>query len=252
MNAVMKHEDVEVLDAMPSQALVVTDNPYMAMAQQALALGKVEQLDKLIDMQFKWDAEQARKAFIAAMAAFKSSPLLITKDKENKQYSSMYTTLGNLVNTASEVMAQHGLTADWNIEQADKLIRVTCILSHEAGHSKSVTLESAPDTSGAKNTIQQIKSTVTYLRGATFEAVTGLASQEKAGINRDDDGNGASDPISEKDLAWITAVKPLQDYPAYVAMKKEMLADYGGKPDLVPMTVRTAFNRVAELTKPKD
>ena len=194
MNAQLQEiHDGEVLDEMPrTQALAVSDNPYMAMAQQALALGKVEQLDKLIDMQFKWDAEQARKAFIAAMAAFKSSPLLITKDKENKQYNSMYTTLGNLVNTASEVMAHHGLSADWNIEQADKLVRVTCILSHEAGHSKSVTLESAPDTSGAKNTIQQIKSTVTYLRGATFEAVTGLASQEKAGVNRDDDGNGAS------------------------------------------------------------
>lgn len=191
MNAVMKHEDVELLDAMPSQALAPTDNPYMAMASRALELGKVEQLDKLLDLQFKWEAEQARKAFHTAMAAFKESPLVITKDKENKQYNSMYTTLGNLVNTASEAMAPFGLSADWNIEQNEKLIKVTCVLSHAAGFSKSVTLEAAPDTSGQKNSIQQIKSTVTYLRGATFEAVTGLASQERAGINRDDDGNGA-------------------------------------------------------------
>lgn len=194
MNAQIKEVSGEVLDSMPANqphALAVADNPYMAMASRALELGKVEQLDKLLDLQFRWEAEQARKAFHTAMAAFKESPLLITKDKENKQYSSMYTTLGNLVNTASEAMAPFGLSADWNIEQGEKVIKVTCTLSHAAGFSKSVTLESPPDTSGAKNSIQQIKSTVTYLRGATFEAVTGLASQESAGINPADDGNGA-------------------------------------------------------------
>ncbi|WP_241085163.1 hypothetical protein [Candidatus Vondammii sp. HM_W22] len=42
--------------------------------------------------------------------------------------------------------------------------------------------------SGSKNPIQQIKSTITYLKIATYEAVTGIASTEG---NVDDDGNGS-------------------------------------------------------------
>lgn len=199
----MSNEPIQgvVLDAMPSQQIAVTENPFERMSLLALETGRVEQMDKLLDLQFKWDAEQARKAFNVAMAAFKSSPVLITKDKENKQYNSMYTTLGNLVNTASEAMAPFGLSADWEIEQSDKEIRVTCVLSHSAGHSKRVSLKAMPDTSGAKNLIQQIKSTVTYLRGATFEAVTGLASSESAGINPSDDGNGHGKPAKQNDDA---------------------------------------------------
>lgn len=198
MNTGVEEVSGEVLDQMPApvqQALAVArENPYMQMASRALELGKVDEMSKLLDLQFKWEGEQARKSYIAAMAAFKSSPLVITKDKENKQYNSMYTTLGNLINTASEAMAPFGLSADFDVEQSEKIIKVTCTLSHQDGYTKSVTLEGAPDTSGAKNSIQQIKSTVTYLRGATFEAVTGLASQERAGINPADDGNGAGRP----------------------------------------------------------
>lgn len=198
MNTQAEEVSGEVLDKMPApvqQAIAVArENPYMQMASRALELGKVDEMSKLLDLQFKWEGEQARKSYIAAMAAFKSSPLVITKDKENKQYNSMYTTLGNLINTASEAMAPFGLSADFDVEQSEKIIKVTCTLSHQDGYTKSVTLEGAPDTSGAKNSIQQIKSTVTYLRGATFEAVTGLASQEKAGINPSDDGNGAGRP----------------------------------------------------------
>lgn len=212
MNQEVEEVSGEVMDSMPpAQTLVTTDNPYMVMASRALELGKVDEMSKLLDLQFKWENEQARKAYIAAMAAFKRSPLVITKDKENKQYGSMYTTLGNLINTGSEAMAPFGLNADFNVEQSDKIIKVTCTLSHEAGFTKSVTMEGAPDNSGAKNSIQQIKSTVTYLRGATFEAVTGLASQEKAGINPADDGNGAGkgkpqQPTAEQKAAQRKAV----------------------------------------------
>ena len=45
-----------------------------------------------------------------------------------------------------------------------------------------------PDDSGKKNPLQQIKSTITYLEIATFEAVTGIAASDAG----DDDGNGTA------------------------------------------------------------
>jgi hypothetical protein len=249
--------DVEVVDTTPvvgqQTAMVSTADPYMGMAQMAMSQGKIAEMKELLAMKREWDAEEARKAFTAAMAAFKKKGLVVGKDKENKQYGSMYTTLGNLVNTASAVMAEFGLTVDWDIDQSSSTIKVTCVLEHEAGHSKRVTMIAEPDKSGAKNPIQQVKSAVTYLRGATFEAVTGIATSESAGINRDDDGNGFGEPeLPAKDSAWIDSVKVLTDYPAYLEMKKKMLADYGGKADQIPNAVRDAFNRVAEATKPRD
>jgi hypothetical protein len=57
-------------------------------------------------------------------------------------------------------------------------------------------LSSPPDTSGAKNPLQQIKSAITYLEGATFQAITGIVASDE-----DDDGNGfkPKDPVQAPD-----------------------------------------------------
>ena len=153
-------------------------------------------IEKMMALQERNDANNARKAFYAAVADFKENPPEVLKDKENSQFSknnkkAMYVSLGNLVKTVNPALGAHGLSASWAIEQGAEMVKVSCKLSHKLGHSEQVTMEAPPDASGgnAKNPIQQIKSTVTYLRGATFEAVTGLAAID--GVNLDDDGNGA-------------------------------------------------------------
>ncbi len=188
------------LQAAPSQE-VTQRQPLtpMEMLSKAMTDGmSVEILERLMTLNERWEAGQARKAFIEAKAAFKAEAPKITKDKENKQFSSSYTSIGNLVTTASEILAKHGLDARWDFEQTDKTVKVTCVLSHYAGHSESVALSAPPDTSGAKNPIQQIKSTITYLKIATFEGVTGLASNE---ANADDDGNASGQkPITAEQV----------------------------------------------------
>ena len=205
----------EVLDNMPAvqsapqQQMVATSDPYMGMAQMAMSQGKIAEMKELLAMKREWDAEEARKLFISAMAKFKAKGLIVGKDKENKQYGSMYTTLGNLVNTASGIMAEFGLSIDWEPDHSKQgQIGITCTLSHEAGHKKSVTMHAEPDKSGAKNPIQQMKSAATYLRGLTFELVTGIATSESAGVNQDDDGNGTAGYDSS---AWLDAIRDAAD-----------------------------------------
>lgn len=160
----------------------------MDMIANAVASGAgIDMLERLMALQERYEAAQAKKAFIEAKAAFKSENVIVTKDKDNKQYNSKYASIGNLVNTVNATLAKHGLDAAWEIDQGEK-ITVTCVLSHRDGHSVRVSMSANPDTSGQKNPIQQIKSAVTYLRVATFEAVTGIATNEG---NADDDGNGA-------------------------------------------------------------
>lgn len=161
----------------------------MSMLQSARSQGaSLEQMQQLMEMQFKWEENEARKAYFKAVAEFKMEQIVVSKDKKNSQYGSRYTGKGNLVNTVNPILAKYGLSANWSIDQSGG-ITVTCVLSHSQGHSEQVTMSAPPDKSGAKNPIQEIKSTKTYLEIATYESVTGVASFDDPG---DNDGNGAT------------------------------------------------------------
>ena len=190
--------EMKVIDKrFQEEALVPVSASPNAVVIMAMQKGYTPELiEKMMALQERNDANEARKAYYQAVADFKMNPPKILKDKENSQFSradkkSMYVSLGNLVQTVNPALGQHGLSASWEINQAEKLVKVSCKLSHRLGHSETVTMEAPPDVSGgnAKNPIQQIKSTITYLRAATFEAVTGLAATDDA--NTDDDGNGS-------------------------------------------------------------
>lgn len=192
-----------------SALATITQTPVaitpMEMLNSAITRGdSLDKLERLMDLNDRWEKAQAKKAFIEAKAAFKASAPVITKDKTNNQYNSRYASIGSVVNAVNEALSKHGLDADWQFDQSNG-IRVTCILTHVAGHSESVSLVGTPDTSGAKNPLQQIKSTLTYLKLATFEAVTGIATKEG---NRDDDGNasGVASFISDEQVEELTAL----------------------------------------------
>ena len=192
-----------------STLATITQTPVaitpMEMLNSAITRGdSLDKLERLMDLNDRWEKAQAKKAFIEAKAAFKASAPVITKDKTNNQYNSRYASIGSVVNAVNEALSKHGLDADWQFDQSNG-IRVTCILTHVAGHSESVSLVGTPDTSGAKNPLQQIKSTLTYLKLATFEAVTGIATKEG---NRDDDGNasGVASFISDEQVEELTAL----------------------------------------------
>ena len=165
-------------------------------------------IEKMMELEEKRFREEARRAFYEAVADFKKNPPEVLKDKENSQFSrgdkkAMYSSLGNLVKAVNPALGSHGLSASWELAQTDKMIKVTCRLAHRMGHTEAVTLEGPPDDSGgnAKNAIQKIKSTITYLRAATFEAVTGIAATDEA--NLDDDGNGAVEYITSEQVKQL-------------------------------------------------
>lgn len=235
----------------PRQQLPTVTTPSHLLAMAVEQGADLDKLTKLMDLQERWESGEARKAFTVAMTGFKSEPMEILK-KKNVSFSGTsynHAELSDITEAIGPALSKHSLSYRWDIRQdSANSITVDCILTHIAGHSECVTMSAPPDDSGKKNKIQQIASSTTYLQRYTLLAVTGMSTK-----GMDDDGRGyEEEAIPSKDQEWIDKVTPLDDYPKYVAMKKEMLADYGGKPDAIPMAVRTAFNRVAEKTKPKD
>lgn len=158
----------------------------MAAVKQGIAL---EQVEKMMDLQERWEQREAEKAFNDAMAAFKSEAVEIIKSKTVSYNSTSYAheELYDIVEAVGPALSKHGFAWGWKTEQEGGQIRVTCVLKHKHGHSESVSLQSPPDNSGGKNSIQAIGSTVTYLERYTLRAITGVASK-----GQDDDGYGAT------------------------------------------------------------
>jgi hypothetical protein len=173
----------------------------------------VDKLAQLLELQERWQANQARQAYNAAMAKFKQRPPKITKNKHVKFDDTEYdhATLDHVVGAITETLSAVGISHKWKMSQSPE-IAVTCVLSHEMGYSDETTLKAGPDTSGSKNSIQAIGSTVTYLQRYTLLAAVGMAA---AGM--DDDGRGADEEQKPKTsearvvecLSWIREASDL-------------------------------------------
>lgn len=156
----------------------------MAVSQDA----DIDKLEKLMGLQERWEANEARKYYVTAMSSFRNDCPMI--DKTKKAHNSKYAGLAETIEQIKGLMSENGLSHSWRTETADNVITVTCIVTHVSGHSEQTSLPAMPDTSGSKNSIQAIGSTVSYLQRYTLFSILGLASAEM-----DDDGAATSKPI---------------------------------------------------------
>jgi len=177
MNAVIEHDQTSVTP-LPQPVRAVTP---MDMIDRALVSGAApETLERLLALQERWEAGQARKAFDAAIAEAKAEIPIVGKNAtghNNKRYADFAAYAAAL----KPILAKHGLSYRFRTAQTDK-ISVTCILSHRDGHSEESSLSGPADASGSKNAIQAIGSTLTYLQRYTLVQALGLAAGD------DDDG----------------------------------------------------------------
>lgn len=201
----------------------------------------IDQLEKLMALQERWEANNARKAFVAAMTEFKQKPLTVRKDKTVSYSGTSYThaSLAEVVETVVQAMAVHGLSHRWTVEQKDKAITVACIITHNLGHSESVSLTAAADDSGKKNAIQQVASTVSYLERYTLMAACGLASRDMP----DDDGRGSElppEPLDSKVADWCSVMRDAATLAELAERRAEVVKVYT-EMRMVPQAVRTAY-----------
>jgi len=161
------------------------------MIQQAIQSGSgVEVMERLLALQERHDAFQARKAFDDAMADMRSDMPTIIKgqsaDFGKGKTAYKFEDLSAVTEALSPIMAKVGLSFRWRTQSQQHGVAVTCIISHREGHSEETTLFAGLDTSGSKNAIQALGSAVTYLQRYTLKAAVGVAAA------KDDDGQEVS------------------------------------------------------------
>jgi len=137
----------------------------------------LDKMEKLMELQERWEANEAKKAYNQAMTAFNNEPLII--EKTRKAHTSMYAGLAETLEVVRPAMLEHGLSHSWKTEQHDTgTITVQCCITHTLGHSECTSMSAAPDESGSKNSIQALGSAQTYLQRYTLYAILGLASRD--------------------------------------------------------------------------
>lgn len=201
---------------------VQTGNSPSELMKLALTSGgNLEQLEKLLALQERYEMNEARKAYNKAMADFKANPPRIEKDKRvgystskgNVGYS--HASLANVVDKITAELSKYGLSASWRTQQNGK-ITVTCRISHVQGHSEETSLSADADTSGSKNAIQSLGSTITYLERYSLLSILGLATHD------DNDGQTIEDKIDEN------KVKIIKDGIAEIKMDESKFLEYMG------------------------
>lgn len=203
------------------QELVVKGNSPADIIRAAGTGADLDKLEKLLNLQIAWEANEARKAYHIAMTAFKSNPPKIDKDKTvaygNTKYN--HASLANVTEKISTELSKHGLSASWSTKQ-NGAVSVTCRITHIKGHSEETTISAPADKSGSKNDIQSIGSTITYLERYTLLALTGLATYDM-----DNDAGKPVEHIDEKQLGQILDSinelgTPLNQFLAYMKIER--------------------------------
>lgn len=184
------------------------------MIQALMAMPDVDvgKLEKMFELQERFEANIARKAYHDAMARFGALIPIMTYDskvhykgkdgKPDTDYG--FTSLAGSMKLCQEAMEKCELKVTWKTESSETgHTKVTCYMTHALGHSEETSLTALPDPSGGKNAIQAVKSTVSYLKRITFESIAGLATK----ADDADDGKDASpevECISNQQLKSLT------------------------------------------------
>lgn len=151
----------------------------------------ISKLEKMLDMQERVLDRNAAQAFTADMAAMQGEMPRVLKLASG--HNTTYARLEDINDAVRPILQKYGFAVTFNIDQPDvKAVKITAILSHKQGHKQKSSLILPLDSSGSKNAVQSIGSTVSYGKRYTVCALLNISTG--------DDTNGAkiSDEIVKK------------------------------------------------------
>ena len=205
MNATTNQER-EVLDLQPIERAALPTHQSASFRPSDLLRMAIDQgadldrLERLMDLQDRWERREAEKAYNVAFSDFKAEAVRIMKAKtvtDGPLKGKSYAELHNVVDAVTPALSRHGLSAAWKVTRDEKdWLEVTCTLKHTSGHSESVSMGGMPDTGGAKNALQARASSKSYLERYTLKAICGVAEG-----GDDTDGNTPAQTVPLELLA---------------------------------------------------
>lgn len=196
----VEHEPIDPPAVLPMSPAPATP---MEMAYQLIQNGAdLGSVKEMLALSKELAADQARRAFDEAVALAKAEIPVVGKNAKGHN-DKRYADFSAYAKAVDPVIAKYGLSYRFRTAQTDK-ITVTCVLSHKAGHSEENSLSGPADSSGSKNAIQAIGSTLTYLQRYTLIQALGLAASS------DDDGRVSSQTVDDEPISKEQTVEILR------------------------------------------
>ncbi len=144
----------------------------------------IGRLKELLAMKREMIDREAQLAFDAAFAEMQPELPVIDQRGKHGGTSSTYAKWEDIIETITPILGKHGFSFRCRIKQENTKVAITGKLSHRNGFFEETTIELPIDTSGQKNAVQAIGSSVSYGQRYVAKAMLGLSSR------RSDDDNG--------------------------------------------------------------
>lgn len=164
----------------------------------------IDKLERLLEMQERVIARNARSAYFDALAELQPKLPVITerggiKDR-NGNIQSTYALWEDVNEAIRPILAEHGFSLTFKVSRTQDQIITTGILAHREGHCEQTELSLPTDTSGSKNAVQAVGSSTSYGKRYTAFALLNITSQ-----GEDDDGQkgGAPEPVDDVRLRLL-------------------------------------------------
>lgn len=216
----------------------------------------IEKMDRLLQMQERWETRHASVEFAAAFAdmqtelpEIKRQGRIVVRKKDaagertgDVQQDTPYALWEDINEAIKPVLFKYGFGLSFRVGQtAEGKVTVTGILRHRAGHSEETTMTLMQDSTGSKNAVQAIGSSVSYGKRYAAAALLNLTSR-----GEDDDGKAAGDDEVISDEQRQTILKMLDETNSDIAAFCAYL-----KIDSIPAMPAKMFERAVKAIEAK-
>ncbi|WP_422490280.1 ERF family protein [Endozoicomonas sp. ALE010] len=183
MPAKKKTELIESADVLPVDKSATALSEVGQIMQSAIAQNaSIDTLERVMSLYEQSQAIVARQQFNEAFSRFQQEMPVVKKNKTaafntnnggRMEYS--YASIDDVVAAVQPVLHRYGLSYWFEQQQNGPNITITCNLTHVSGHTICNTATGPMDNTGKKSVLQQIGSTVTYLKRQTLVGILGVA-----------------------------------------------------------------------------
>lgn len=166
----------------------------------------VENIEKLMELQLRWQADQARIAYNVAMNLAQAEIRPVVRDAENTQTHSKYAKLETVDIAIGPIYTAHGFSVSFSEagSPTDGWTRYEATCRHISGHSESTYIDFPLDDRGLagkpnKTAVHAKVSSSSYARRTLLARIFNVVF-----VGEDDDGNAAGGiPVSLEQLAEL-------------------------------------------------
>ena len=164
----------------------VSETTALLMVSERVAMDKdadIEKLSRMLDMQERILNRNAKQQFTADLASMQIElPRVVEKGEGHNK--AKYALLEDINDTIRPVLQKYGFAVTFRVKHEANVMWITTVLSHRDGHSEETSIPLALDTSGSKNAVQAVGSTISY--GKRY----GICMMLNISTGEDNDGQG--------------------------------------------------------------